>query len=190
MPSLEFFNSPDGTVEVKQEGQQVKALTPKDVDLIDLILSMVENRYPEAFKALSAIYQKSAANVPFYRYQMASRFIRCNFGEFDLLRLDIDDNLAMNTEEVKCPLRGTGDCPFDHIICHPRLSTQLTDREILVLHYIACGYKSSQIAEALHISVFTVIKHRNNARHKLGLQNTMQLINYYNNTYKDERRII
>ncbi len=55
---------------------------------------------------------------------------------------------------------------------------ELTPREREVLTYIAEGYTSPEIAEALVISVKTVDRHRENIMRKLNLHNRVELVKY------------
>ncbi|SDP11817.1 regulatory protein, luxR family [Actinopolyspora xinjiangensis] len=52
----------------------------------------------------------------------------------------------------------------------------LTDREVDVLANVAAGYTSEQIADALSISVHTVIRHISNMQHRCGAPNRMWLV--------------
>lgn len=54
----------------------------------------------------------------------------------------------------------------------------LTAREAEVLQLIARGSTNQQVAEALHLSVYTVQTHRANIMRKLGLENRQQLMKY------------
>jgi DNA-binding NarL/FixJ family response regulator len=51
----------------------------------------------------------------------------------------------------------------------------LTVRETEILHFIAHGLTSKQIARELNISPYTVNTHRDNLRRKLGVHNGAQL---------------
>lgn len=55
---------------------------------------------------------------------------------------------------------------------------ELTPREREVLTYIAEGYTSREIAEALVISIKTVDRHRENIMQKLNLHNRVELVKY------------
>ena len=55
---------------------------------------------------------------------------------------------------------------------------ELTPREREVLTYIAEGYTSREIAEALIISIKTVDRHRENIMQKLNLHNRVELVKY------------
>lgn len=54
----------------------------------------------------------------------------------------------------------------------------LTSREAEVLHCLAEGLTNQEVAQALHLSVYTVQTHRANIMRKLGLENRQQLMRY------------
>jgi DNA-binding NarL/FixJ family response regulator len=61
----------------------------------------------------------------------------------------------------------------------PRVNLQLiTQREREILNLIAEGYKSTEIADDLNISVRTVEKYLYNLRRKTNLRNTSSLLDY------------
>jgi DNA-binding NarL/FixJ family response regulator len=61
----------------------------------------------------------------------------------------------------------------------PRVNLQLiTQREREILNLIAEGYKSTEIADDLDISVRTVEKYLHNLRRKTNLRNTSSLLEY------------
>ncbi|MBI2856590.1 MAG: response regulator transcription factor [Chloroflexi bacterium] len=55
---------------------------------------------------------------------------------------------------------------------------ELTTREEEVLRRIAEGLTNQQVADALHLSIYTVQTHRAHIMQKLGLESRHQLINY------------
>lgn len=182
--NIEFFKTPDGDVMYKRQGEGVRQLDEHDRETVASLLSLIRTRYPEAFNALSDIYSRSAKNRPWYEFRMVSRFIRCNLGDYDTQSIDIDIDGQMRFEQMKCPLMGTGDCMFEGVICHPRLNSGLTTRELEVLPLIAEGLQSQEIAERLCISKVTVDHHRHNILVKLGLRSTTELSAYYHGHMK------
>jgi DNA-binding NarL/FixJ family response regulator len=54
----------------------------------------------------------------------------------------------------------------------------ISERELEILHLIAEGLTTKQIAAKLHLSFHTVMTHRKNMMAKLGLNNTAGLITY------------
>jgi DNA-binding NarL/FixJ family response regulator len=55
---------------------------------------------------------------------------------------------------------------------------RLTDREVEILHHVALGLTSRQIAEKLCISPRTVETHRQNIMEKLNLRTATALADY------------
>jgi DNA-binding CsgD family transcriptional regulator len=178
MTAIEFYNTPDGTVMYKHVGGSVRELHEGDRELVMELFATIRDRYPRAFKALSDLYSKQEESRETFEFKIVSRFVRCNFGEFDMHTTDIDADGMFRFEEVKCPLRG--ECIYEGIICKPSLNTKLSDREIEVLALIAKGYESDDIAQELCISRFTVCRHRDNIKAKLKLRKTAQLVTWYN----------
>jgi DNA-binding CsgD family transcriptional regulator len=177
--NIEFYSTPDGDVVIQQDGC-VKILEQSDQDLITAVLQLIDDRYPKAYSALCKLYSRSSMNAPYYSFVIVRRFCRCNFGNLDTLQYDIDRKGNFHLEQVPCPLRNTGDCKLCGIVCSPELDTRLRRQELNILELIASGYTNQQIADLYHISVFTVIRHRNNMRARLGLNNTAALVAYYN----------
>lgn len=186
--NIEFFKTPDGDVMYKRQGEGVRQLTEHDRDLVLDILSLIRTRYPEAFAALSDIYSKSEKNRLWYEFRMVSRFIRCNLGDYDTQSIDIDADGMMHFEQMKCPLMGADDCPWECVICHPKLSTGLTSREQELLPLFAEGLQSWEIAERMCISKNTVDRHRQNILAKTGKRSTTELAAYYHSQVKNQAK--
>ena len=55
---------------------------------------------------------------------------------------------------------------------------RLSRRELEVIEYVARGYSNKEIAEAMFLSVHTILTHRKNLMSKLGLKNTAGLVVY------------
>ena len=163
---------------IKEAGEPVKVLEQSDRGFISMMLTLIKDRYPDAFRALMDIYSKSSLNVPYYQFLAVSRFIRCNFGEYDQHRYDILNSGSFSFEEVRCPLRG--ECKHECVICKPKFSTTLTEREVEVLRLIAeFDMQSDDIAEQLHISPCTVARHRDSIRQKIGARNAADMVKYW-----------
>lgn len=174
--NIEFYNTPDGAVMVKKQGEQPKELLPNDFEFIDSLLSKITERYPEAIEAMEKLYDKSKPNRRYFIFRMVDRFCRCNFGRYDQTKMDIDEYGEINLEQIDCPLQATGDCPFFGVICKPREMISLSAREIQICREVAKGLTNHEIANSLQISPFTVLKHRRNIREKLGAVNTAQMM--------------
>lgn len=171
--NIEFYNTPDGQVCCKPQNEPMFILSESNTELIASMLTAIQELYPSAFAALAEIYSRSELNKNYYQYKMVHRFIRCNFGEYDALSLDINGGGEFRLEDVRCPLRG--ECLFEGVICRPILNTKLSSREEQVAKLLAQGYKFEEIGKILHISPFTVKRHISNIKTKLRL-NTHQII--------------
>lgn len=185
--NIEFFKTPEGDVMYKRHGEGVRLLDEHDRETVASLLSLIRTRYSDAFDALSDIYSRSEVNRAWYEFRMVSRFIRCNLGDYDTNSIDIDDDGIMHFEQMKCPLMGTGDCKYECVICHPRLSTGLTTREMELLPLLAEGLQSSEIAERLCISKNTVDRHRQNILAKTGKRSATELSAYYHSQVKPQK---
>lgn len=185
--NIEFFKTPDGDVMYKRQGEAVRELTEKDRELVSDFLSLIRARYPKAFDTLSDIYSRNEQNRAWYEFRMVSRFIRCNLGDYDTSSIDIDKDGLFHFEQMKCPLMGTGDCQWDGLICHPKLSTGLTTRELEILPLFAEGLQSHEIADRLCISKNTVDRHRQNIMAKLGKRSVTELAAYYHEHIKSQQ---
>ena len=170
---IEFYNAPDGRVMVTSPGEDVHPLTEADRRVVTALMEMLKDRYPEALEALAEEYGRSSKNPRYYEFRMVHRFVRCNFGEYDLMREDIDCAGEPGFEEVRCPLRGQ--CRYEGIICKPRMETRLTEREVEVLQLIAEGLHATQIAGRLHLSPCTINRHRENIKAKTGCNGVARL---------------
>lgn len=188
LTTIEFFKTPEGEIMYKRLGEGVKVLAEGDRDMVTSLLSLINNRYPEAFAALSELYSRSERNRPWYEFQMVSRFIRCNLGDYDTNSIDIDSDGFMHFEQMKCPLMGTCDCKLDGIVCRPKLSTGLTTRELELLPLIAEGLQSWEISERLGIAKNTVDNHRRNILAKLGKHSAAELAAWYHGQVKPQTK--
>ena len=134
---------------------------------------MIEVVYPGAMKALKEVYKSSLQNYNFGRYKIVERFIRCNFGENDLLTYDIEHG-SMNIEKVRCPLRQI--CKNENVICNPSLST---DKETQVAKLYAHGLSLQEIADVLHKSSCTVNAQLYNLKQRLNLNSSRDIIKLF-----------
>lgn len=162
--NMEFFTAPDGSIMIADE-QGVRSFREEDRGLAAIIYNRIEDDYPEAFKALGEIYKKSRSNIPYYRYLVVSRFIRCNFGVYDS-QSDIGVDGSFRIEEVSCPLRC--ECRYANVICNAKRNTKLTERQREVMRRYCEGYDEQQIADELYISIETVKTTKRNAFRKVG----------------------
>lgn len=124
--NIEFYNTPSGSVMVSIEGQEAFMLLPTHYDLISILHDYIMQNYHGAYLALSSLYKGSAQNPSYYRYRIVSRFARCNFGEYETNVVDISKH-TFHFEQVHCPLRGTGDCQLEKVVCNPQYTLPLTE---------------------------------------------------------------
>lgn len=78
METLEFFTSPDGFLYYKKPGEESRRLTKFNVDIVDHLHDIIKQRFPECYAALAKLYRRNT-------FKIVERFVRCNFGEHDLL---------------------------------------------------------------------------------------------------------
>lgn len=151
-------------------------VSENDTMLIDELLSRIENFYPTAFEALKECYAKSSTNQPYYRYLMARRFLKCNFGNLDTTEKDLDCEGIFNFEKVSCPMRG--ECKFDGVICMPAFNCKLSDAEMRVMRMYYQDKNVENIADSLYLSFHTVKNHIKSAYAKLGIHTRGEFITY------------
>lgn len=157
-----------------------KIVTEQDTELVGMILQRIMVLYPNAYKALSEEYKRSALNVPYYQYLMVRRFCKCNFGTLDNTKSDIDIQGNFNFECVSCPLRG--ECINEGVICHPKLNTKLSDAEMRVMKLLYEGNSPSDVASTLYLSPDTVKAHYKTVYKKLGITGGLpEFIRYASN---------
>lgn len=180
LQEIEFYNTPDCEVMIKPKGEPVRILyeTGKDNrDFITSFISYLAIFYTEAWEALSKVYSKKEPNRLNYEYWIVSRFIRCNFGEYDANTPDVDIWGRFHFEEVKCPIRC--ECLLHGICCKPTFNTTLTFRETNVLRMIIEKYTVEEIAPILHISPNTVSNHIRNIHIKTNTRTKADLVDYW-----------
>ncbi|MEX2512520.1 MAG: response regulator transcription factor [Cyclobacteriaceae bacterium] len=89
------------------------------------------------------------------------------------IREVMEDRYVHNFEHV---LRQAEDNEFDQFD-HFKLTVKLSKREMEILKLIAGGNSNKDIAEILHLSVYTVETHRKNLYMKLEVSSVAELIN-------------
>ncbi len=174
MKEKEFYTCED-RVYCISDGKSIE-ITEKDTDFVDEFLATIENFYPHAYNALTAIYSRSSMNQPYFRFLIVRRFIKCNFGTLDTTRHDIDNNGGLHFEKVVCPMRG--ECKHEGEICMPKFNSKLSDAEMRVMR-IFYEYKDiDKIADMLYLSGHTVKNHIKAAYAKLGIHTRGEFITY------------
>ena len=179
MKKIEFYNDPDGHVYYTLENGDKKRLTRFDDNIIDNLLNMIMKTFPDTFSALLKTYPRKHSTKSAelqHKFIMAERFIRCNFGENDLLTLDFDNGIY-HYEMVRCPLRG-GHCQFENVICNPKSKqdVKLSCLEKNVASMYSEGVTFSEIAEYMDKSPNTIKTVLHRIRKKLKLKNSRSII--------------
>ena len=171
--NIEFFNLESEVMRVDESGECSK-FTQNDTELISSILEHIQAYYPNAYAALCAIYERSKPNLPYFRYLIAKRFAKCNFGAIDNIP-DIEDG-KFNLECVACPLRG--ECKHEGIICRPVFNHRLSDAEMRVLRLLYQQVSREEIASRLYLSIHTVNNHIRHAFTRLNLHSVADFMKW------------
>ncbi|MDA3834396.1 MAG: LuxR C-terminal-related transcriptional regulator, partial [Spirochaetales bacterium] len=91
---------------------------------------------------------------------------------------DIDDDFNFEFEHVPCPMRG--ECTKNY--CKPKLSSNLSKRELEIIPYLVEGLSHIEIGDTLYVSPITIKNHAYKIYKKLGFTGNphpeMLLINY------------
>lgn len=174
MEAVEFFIIRGQTC-IRRNGVS-KPLTPADREEIIWMMVQMRNNFPDAVERLEIWAAESAKNMRFFEYRMVDRFIRCNFGEADFLYSDVEDGL-FHFEEVRCPLRGI--CKDENVICKPKFNVPLTREEGKAAILYSKGLDANEIAHRLKKSVKTIKNQLDNARKRLHLDRTRDLIKIF-----------
>ena len=83
MEKVEFRVTADGRVMYRIAGKEEKRLTKFTKDIVEPMTALIHDRFPECYARLATIYRKNVT-------KMVDRFVRCNFGEEDLLSDDVE----------------------------------------------------------------------------------------------------
>lgn len=169
METVEFHVSPEGQVMYRVEGKEEKRLTKFSSEIIQPLITIIRNRFPECYARLADIYKENAS-------EMCGRFIRCNFGEHDLLTQDIEHDI-LNFEEVRCPLRGI--CKDEHVICKPKNLVHLSNGEREIVEQYVNGYRLDEIAANLGKNRATVKTQLIRVKDKLKVKSCREIIKVF-----------
>lgn len=177
MEGLEFYTI-DGEVWYITSDGRNERLDEGKTDIIASLIDRMMECYPEAYRSLTEYYQKQAMNVTNYRFLIARRFCKCNFGKLDTAEIDCKSTLTFSFEKVQCPLRG--ECPYEGRICMPKFNSALSKKELEVMRLIYEGCSNEQVADRLYLSPFTVKNHIKSVYAKLGIHEKSEFIQYAN----------
>ncbi len=175
MLAKEFYIFDDDLWCLYDDGRNEK-ITESDVELVNELIAIIMEQYPEAYKALSACYQKSARNIPYYQYLIVRRFCKCNFGVLDDSAKDVDSSGVFHFERVSCPLRG--ECKYEGIICGASFCSKLTPAEERVAVLYHQGSRIEEISDKLYLSPNTIRNHIKSIYRKLGVHDIGEFVRY------------
>jgi DNA-binding CsgD family transcriptional regulator len=181
MIDIEFHTDPmTGEAMYRKVGDScIKQMTRNDTEIISTLLTISETFYPEQYKALSNEYCKSSINKQYYDFLRARRIVNCCYGENDS-QPDLDEFGNRHFERIKCPRMA--ECKNYKIICQPKFSTELSDREQEVMELYFHHVSTEDIAERLFLSIHTVNNHRKNSLSKLRLRSLQEFQDFAHRT--------
>jgi DNA-binding CsgD family transcriptional regulator len=177
METVEFRTSPDGKVYYKPKGKDEKRLTKFSREILSPLSEIIRLRFPECYSRLITLYptkNHTQDSRDIQTLHIVDRFIRCNFGEHDLLTQDIENEI-LHFEEVRCPLRG-GLCPHENVICRPKGLIRLTPAEKEVVNLYLEGVTFKDIASILNKKASTVKTQLFRIKEKLNVKNCREII--------------
>jgi DNA-binding NarL/FixJ family response regulator len=162
------------------------AETNPDVAIVDISLKAsdgidltktIKAKYPKMFVIVLSVHDESV---------YAERALLAGAHAY-LMKDVVSENIV---KAIRTVLRGeifVSDAvarKFMHIIAGDKTGTNktaidtLSDREFETFRLIGKGYKASQIAARLHLSVKTIETYRSRIKEKMGLANAAQLLRY------------
>lgn len=169
---MEFFVSGD---EVWYQDESGLLPLTEGSPVVSVIIDKIREFYPQAYASLCDCYAKSRQNASYFNFLVARRFCKCNFGNLDHTRKDMD-GMVFNIERVSCPL--LGECPYEGIICMPSMSTCLSKAEKRVMKLLCDGRSRQEIADELYISPNTVKRHISTSYIKTHTRNCVEFVKY------------
>lgn len=172
LDQIEFFSYEHEIWYRLADGSTFK-LTESDSSLISALLDIIEAFYPTAYVAMCREYESCKRNLPYFRFRLVSRFIRCNFSALDNVP-DMVNGIFSAFEYVPCPLRG--ECRFEKVICRPEFNHKLSTAEIRVMELWYSGASEDVISSLLCLSPHTVHNHIRNSYLKLGVHSRAEFV--------------
>lgn len=179
MEAVEFYIMNGKTCFMGKDGVG-RQLTPQNRDEITFMLENIGKVFPDAMKALKEWAKDSERNRVWFEFRIVDRFVRCNFGDDEFLHTDVDDMGMFHLEEVKCPLRGSGYCKHENVVCKPKASLGLSEEESKVVGLYAQGMRPGEIAARLGKAEQTCKQQINHAYKRLKLPHPRWLIKLFN----------
>lgn len=178
LTNIEFFAF-EGEVWYRLPDGSINKLQQTDSEILDELIERIATFYPKAHEALCTEYKGCALNRSYYRFRIASRFIRCNFAQLDNIP-DFSDNCRCAFEFVPCPLRG--ECRHEKFICRPEFDHKLSAAEMPVLRLWFYGLSIDDIAERLCLSTHTIHNHIRHAYQRLNIHSRAEFVRYASQT--------
>lgn len=179
MERIEFYADPQGGIMLKEYDRPTRELVEGDRPIIAFFLERIKTFYPDAHNALLEAYSPLARSQWHFEFRMVSRFIRCNWGNFDRIE-DIDAAGNWIFEAVPCPM--VGECKFYKVICQPRFESNLLPGEFRVMKLYFEGLSTEKVADRLCLSPHTARNHRKNALARLGLHSLSEFVDFAHRT--------
>lgn len=173
---VEFFTYED-EVWYRNEQAENKQLTESDTQIIKHLVTIIQNQYTESYEALEKHYSSLSYDVRLLQYRIVVRFIKCNMGNIDTSKIDIDDNQNFSFERVQCPLRN--ECKLEGIVCGAKFNNKLTRQEERIARHLCNGESKEKIADMLFISPHTVHNHIRNIYKKLDIHSIVELVKIF-----------
>lgn len=164
-----WYRLPDGTTNKLRES---------DSGLTSAICVLLEEFYPKAFNSLCNEYKNCKLNISYFRFRIATRFVKCNFASLDNVP-DMTNGLFSTFEYVPCPLRG--ECRHECIICRPEFNHKLSSAEMRVMSLWFSGSSEDIIASRLCLSPQTIHNHIRNSYIKLGVHSRAEFVKFADN---------
>lgn len=175
MRPIEFYTTPEGEVTIREMGMPERQLKESDTEFIQRFLEVLEEFYPEAYKALRETYAKYDGNRLWRDFLAVRRFIKCNFGLYDN-EIDIDENWNFKFEFVGCPMRG--ECAGFKVICQPKFNSNLSERQLEIMRLCHEGLSDEEVGKRMFLSSHTINNHRRNSFRKLGVHSMAEFNRY------------
>lgn len=178
LTNKEFFTF-EGEVWYRLPDKTFNKLRETDSDILDELIEHISTFYPKAYEALSAEYKGCALNRLYYRFRIATRFIRCNFAPLDNIP-DFSEDCHCSFEFVPCPLRG--ECRYERVICRPEFDHKLSSAEMPVMRLWFDGLSIDDIAGQLCLSPHTIHNHIRHAYQRLDIHSRAEFVRYASQT--------
>ena len=159
----ELYSSSDNRF-LMVENLKTRIATPFNEMPLSWIKSVdqaIKRTYPETWNELADEF----GELPAKAYKRAYSFCACNFSSKDG-HIDIDEEFNFIIETVFCPVRHL----CKRSTCSPKLSSNLTKRELDVVRLFVKSFSEEEIAERLFIETCTVHNHINNIYEKTGFR--------------------